>query len=204
MIKSISAFLVLLAVAHPPVGQADDYVFRSSAPAFLHPGMEIFFETQTYDDTDRFLNFQYELLSSPTNVSGFIGWNRGATLVMHWRVDAVLLGTTAEFIIRTTATEDASFAVTNVLRIPVVAPPLLQALRLSNGVPVLKVTNLPVALSYEIQAASSVVASNWTVVAATAYYSSSTEVMDSSATNYIARFYRLRPVPYACYSSSCP
>ncbi len=186
------------------MAKADDYVFWSTAPAFLHPGMQIFFETQVYDVTNDFQDLKYELLSSPTNVSASVGWDRGATLVMDWRVDAVLLGTTAEFVIRTTAMEDASFAVTNVLRIPVVDPPALQALRLSNGVPVLKVTNLPVKLSYQIQAASSVVASNWAVVAATAYYSSSTEVLDLSATNQVARFYRLRPVPYACYSSSCP
>ncbi len=185
-----------------PVAMADES-FRSTAPEFVHPGMLLYFENRFYDVTNGFLNLEYELLSGPTNASSSIGWNRGTTLVIDWRVDAALLGTTAEFVIRTTVVA-SSFVTTNVVRIPVVAPPPIHSLVLSNNLPVLTVTNLPVALGYEIQTASSVTASNWVVLATTSYYSPYTRFVDLSATNQVARFYRLRPVTYTCYTSSCP
>jgi hypothetical protein len=206
MVKLVARFLLLMFVGVASVNDADAEIsFSSTGPEFVHPGMWIFFEARADDPVSDPFNSDYELLSAPTNVTAFMGYNRGVpVLVFGWGVSASLLGTTGEFIFRVSSEADPSLLVTNVLRIPVVDPPPIHSFLLSNNLPVLTVTNLPVAFSYEIQAASSVTTSNWVVLTTTPYYATHTRFVDTSATNHAARFYRLRPVSYACYTVSCP
>ncbi len=203
--QPFTRFLILMLVAVVSVNRGTNISFTSTAPAVVHPGMWIYFQARALDSAGGSFGFEYELLSGPTNVMTFTGNDRGVqTLVFDWQVSASLLGTTPEFFIRVSSPGDPSLLVTNVLRIPVVAPPPIHSLLLSNNLPVLTVTNLPVALSYEIQAATSVTASNWTVLTTTPYYAAQTRFVDTSATNHVARFYRLRPVGYTCNTVNCP
>jgi hypothetical protein len=201
-----SSFLLVAFLIALSASRADaEMSFSSTAPALAHPGMVIFFEADAYDpDTDSFA-LDYELLSAPTNATAFIGSNRGVrVLVFDWRVSPSLLGTTAEFTFRVSSAAAPTLYFTNVLRIPVVTPPPIHSLQFSNSQPVLTVTNLPVAISYEIQAASSVTASNWAVLTTTPFYAAQTRFVDTLATNHATRFYRVRPPGYTCYTANCP
>ena len=178
---------------------------NSTAPAVAHPGTELFFQVQATGLDPESYDFDYELLAAPTNTTAWPYSDRGTSvLVIHWPVSENLLGTNAAFIIGATDRQNPSLRTTNVVLIAIQNPPPIHSIQMSNGLPVLTLTNLPPTAGYRIEFSSSIPSTNWTLLATTAWHAPSARLVDSSASGLGARFYRLRPVPIACFTSGCP
>ena len=170
-----------------------------------HPGTEIFFQVEPAGVLRGSPDASLELLSAPPNVMASLGTDRGLpVLVIQWHVSADLLGTNATFVVRATDLLNPSLHTTNIVEFAVQDPPPIHSIQMSNGLPVLTLTNLPPTAGYQIEFASSVPSTNWTLLATTAWHAPAARLVDLSAPSLGARFYRLRPVPVACSTSSCP
>ena len=135
---------------------------NSTAPSVAHPGTELFFQVQATGLDPESYDLDYEVLAAPTHTVAWPYSDRGApVLVLHWTVSESLLGTNATFVIRATDRQNPSLRTTNVVLIAIQNPPPIHSIQMSNGLPVLTLTNLPPTAGYRVEFASSIPSTNW-------------------------------------------
>lgn len=166
--KRWSIGFVGAALSSVAVAQASPLSFAPyMGPATVNRDAFVVFSMVATNDGSTSLD--YELISAPpgagfnTDLESDRHYNRAWAAFFSWNTPSrAFVGSTNFFVVRAYDTSNPSITATGIVSITVVDIPPISSIQMSNGIPVLQLTNLLCDRSYVVEWSCSLPSTNWT------------------------------------------